>query len=101
MRDIPFEPYEKKRRRIGRCSGEMARMTCKPNSVKNGYLSRRTVAGTLKRYGGVGGQPTASLILHRTGFTCARRVAAAAVVSYTAIPTLPFENGGLFLLHFP
>ena len=41
------------------------------------------------------------LVLLRMGFTCARPVARAAVVSYTAFPPLPADAGGLFLLHCP
>lgn len=67
----------------------LARMTCKPNSVENGYLSRRIVADTFKRYKGVGGQPNHLPNLAPDGVYIACRVAATAVVSYTAVPPLP------------
>ena len=44
-------------------------------------------------------------VLLRMGFTYARSVTSAAVVSYTALPPLPDSGqariGGIFLLHFP
>ena len=44
-------------------------------------------------------------VLLRMGFTYARSVTSAAVVSYTALPPLPYSGitgtGGIFLLHYP
>jgi hypothetical protein len=40
-------------------------------------------------------------VLLRMGFTYAPPVTRRAVVSYTALPTLPGYPGGIFLLHFP
>ena len=41
------------------------------------------------------------LVLLRMGFTYAPPVTRRAVVSCTALPTLPAETGGIFLLHYP
>ena len=40
-------------------------------------------------------------VLLRMGFTYAPSVTREAVVSYTALPTLPASAGGIFLLHYP
>ena len=40
-------------------------------------------------------------VLLRMGFTYALCVTTQAVVSYTALPTLPASAGGIFLLHYP
>ena len=40
-------------------------------------------------------------VLLRMGFTYALYVTIQAVVSYTALPTLPASAGGIFLLHYP
>ncbi len=49
------------------------------------------------------GRPVAfCLVLLRMGFAYAPAVTSRAVVSYTALPTLPCKmRGGIFLLHFP
>ena len=47
------------------------------------------------------GPSTFCSVLLRMGFTYALHVTTQAVVSYTALPTLPNYLGGIFLLHFP